>query len=176
MVRDSLIWRSALLVAVFNVALYSYYDLGPFVFQRLHLGTDVYGYSGALLALGSSLGAWFNRRWLKAGTKGENMLRMASVLMLGSALGVAAEQRVGPRTYPAGCGRVWSGNSQCARSCACRLPGQIGHRRCVVRIDVLPDDRCRDASDRMGSSACRNFDRVRRNRNDLMSDSIFFGA
>jgi predicted MFS family arabinose efflux permease len=49
--RDSLIWRSALLVAVFNVALYSYYDLGPFVFQRLHLGTEVYGYSGALLAL-----------------------------------------------------------------------------------------------------------------------------
>jgi hypothetical protein len=92
MVRDSLIWRSALLVAVFNVALYSYYDLGRFVFQRLHLGADVYGYSGALLALGSSLGAWFNRRRLKAGSKGENMLRMASVLMLGSALGVASLQ------------------------------------------------------------------------------------
>jgi MFS family permease len=92
MLRDSLIWRSALLVAAFNVALYSYYDLGPFVFQRLHLGADVYGYSGALLALGSSLGAWFNRRRLKAGSKGENMLRMASVLMLGSALGVASLQ------------------------------------------------------------------------------------
>ena len=92
MLRDSLIWRSALLVAVFNVALYSYYDLGPFVFQRLHLGTDLYGYSGALLALGSSLGAWFNRQRLKTGSQGESMLQMAAVLMLGSALGVAALQ------------------------------------------------------------------------------------
>ena len=89
MLRDPLIWRSALLVAVFNVALYSYYDLGPFVFQRLHLGTEVYGYSGALLALGASLGAWFNRR-LKADGQGENVLRIASVVMLGGALGVAA--------------------------------------------------------------------------------------
>jgi MFS family permease len=92
MLHDSLIWRSALLVAVFNVALYSYYDLGAFVFQRLHLGTNVYGYSGALLALGSSLGASFNRQRLEGGNQGESMLRMASVLMLGSAFGVAALQ------------------------------------------------------------------------------------
>jgi len=92
MLRDPLIWRAALLVAVFNVALYSYYDLGPFVFQRLHLGTEMYGYSGALLALGSALGAWINRHRLKAGGQAESMLRMASVLMLGSALGVAALQ------------------------------------------------------------------------------------
>jgi MFS family permease len=92
MIRDPLIWRSALLVAVFNVALYSYYDLGPFVFQLLHLGADLYGYSGALLALGSSLGAWFNRQRLKAGNEGESLLRMASVLMLGSALCVTLLQ------------------------------------------------------------------------------------
>jgi hypothetical protein len=92
MLRDRLVWRSALLVAVFNVALYSYYDLGPFVFQRLHLDPDMYGYSGALLALGASLGAWLNRQQLKAGSGGEHMLRIASVLMLASALGVAALQ------------------------------------------------------------------------------------
>jgi predicted MFS family arabinose efflux permease len=92
MLRDTLVWRSALLVAVLNVALYSYYDLGPFVFQRLHLDPDMYGYSGALLALGASLGAWLNRQQLKAGSGGEHMLRIASVLMLASALGVAALQ------------------------------------------------------------------------------------
>jgi len=90
MLRDATIWRSALLVAVFNVALYSYYDLGPFVFQRLHLGAELYGYSGAVLAIGSSLGAWLNRQQLEAGRKGEGMLRIAAVLMLGSALAVAA--------------------------------------------------------------------------------------
>jgi len=52
----------------------------------------MYGYSGALLALGSALGAWINRHRLKAGGQAESMLRMASVLMLGSALGVAALQ------------------------------------------------------------------------------------
>jgi MFS family permease len=92
MLRDVLIWRSALLVAVFNIALYSYYDLGPFIFQRLHLGADMYGYSGAFLALGSSLGAWLNRRLLKAGNQGESMLRTASLFMLTSALGVTALQ------------------------------------------------------------------------------------
>ncbi len=51
----------------FNVAMYSWYALGPFVFARLHWPAAWFGASGALLALGSALGAWGNGRLLRAG-------------------------------------------------------------------------------------------------------------
>jgi hypothetical protein len=51
MLQDRDIWRSTLLVALFNIALFSYYSLGPFVFQRLGLSTQGFGYSGVILAL-----------------------------------------------------------------------------------------------------------------------------
>ncbi len=64
---DLAIWRSALWVAAFNIALFSYYSLAPFMFQRLGLGGELFGYSGVVLALGSGLGAWSNRQLLQRG-------------------------------------------------------------------------------------------------------------
>ena len=66
MLQDRDIWRSTLLVALFNIALFSYYSLGPFVFQRLGLSAQWFGYSGVILALGSGLGAWLNKRLLQS--------------------------------------------------------------------------------------------------------------
>ncbi|WP_345789597.1 hypothetical protein [Pseudomonas mandelii] len=70
MLKDRDVWRSTLLVALFNIALFRYYSLGPFVFQRLGLSTQGFGYNGVILTLGSGLGAWLNKRLLQRGFNG----------------------------------------------------------------------------------------------------------
>jgi len=88
MLQDREIWRSTLLVAVFNIALFSYYSLGPFVFQRLGLSAQWFGYSGVILALGSGLGAWLNKRLLHRGVSGPQRVQIAGALTLVGASGV----------------------------------------------------------------------------------------
>lgn len=88
MLRDLGIWRSALWIASFNVALFSYYSLAPFMFQRLGLSESWFGYSGALLALGSGFGAWFNKRLLQAGYAAMQLIRLAAVCGLAGGIGV----------------------------------------------------------------------------------------
>ena len=88
MLRDVGIWRSALWIAAFNVALFSYYSLGPFIFQRLNLDATWFGYSGVILALGSGFGAWANRRLLQAGFAAMQLIRLAAVTGLLGGIGV----------------------------------------------------------------------------------------
>jgi cyanate permease len=88
MLGDRDIWRSTLLVALFNIALFSYYSLGPFMFQRLGLSAQEFGYSGVILALGSGLGAWLNKRLLHRGFKGPQVIQLAGALMWVGASGV----------------------------------------------------------------------------------------
>jgi predicted MFS family arabinose efflux permease len=88
MLGDRDIWRSALLVALFNVALFSYYSLGPFAFQRLGLSAQWFGYSGVILALGSGLGAWLNKRLLHRGVSGPQLIQVATTLQLVGGSGV----------------------------------------------------------------------------------------
>lgn len=84
MLRDAEVWRSVGLVAAFNIALFGYYSVGPFVFTRLGLSAAEFGYSGVLLALGSGLGAWLNKALLKRGMNGEQLvLAAAGVALLG---------------------------------------------------------------------------------------------
>lgn len=82
MLGDLDIWRSAFLVALLNIALFSYYSLGPFEFQRLGLSEQWFGYSGVILALGSGLGAWLNKRLLERGLSGRQRVQMAAALLL----------------------------------------------------------------------------------------------
>jgi predicted MFS family arabinose efflux permease len=82
MLRDRDIWRSTLLVATFNIALFSYYSLGPFMFERLGLSAQWFGYSGVILALGSGLGAWLNKRLLQRGLSGAQLIQMSGSLTL----------------------------------------------------------------------------------------------
>lgn len=79
---DRWIWSQALLVMAFNVAMYSWYALGPFVFARLHWPVGWFGASGAVLALGSALGAWGNGRLLRAGVPALTRIRIAASLVL----------------------------------------------------------------------------------------------
>lgn len=89
LLRDRWIWSQALLVMAFNVAMYSWYALGPFVFQRLHWPLAWFGASGALLALGSALGAWGNGRLLRAGVACATRIRLAAGLVLAGGLSAA---------------------------------------------------------------------------------------
>ncbi|MDR0192459.1 MFS transporter [Pseudomonas yamanorum] len=94
MLKDAALWRSVGLVAVFNIALFSYYSLGPFVFQRLGLSAEQFGYSGVLLALGSGLGAWLNKGLLKRGAGSEQLVLAAGgVMLVGSVLAVLLQDR-----------------------------------------------------------------------------------
>ncbi|MHC8287848.1 MFS transporter [Pseudomonas sp. XS1P51] len=88
MLRDREIWRSTLLVALFNISLFSYYSLGPFVFQRLGLSAQLFGYSGVILALGSGLGAWLNKRLLRRGLGSSQLIQLAGAVTLVGASGV----------------------------------------------------------------------------------------
>lgn len=88
MLRDLDLWRSALLVAVFNIALFSYYSLAPFMFERLGLSGRMFGYSGVILALGSGLGAWVNKRLLRRGLTSARLIRVAALSGLFGGVGV----------------------------------------------------------------------------------------
>jgi len=88
MLGDLGIWRSALWIALFNVALFSYYSLGPFLFERLGLSGAEFGYSGVILALGSGFGAWLNQRLLRRGCHALQLIRLAAVIGLLGGLGV----------------------------------------------------------------------------------------
>lgn len=92
MLKDPGLWRSVGLVAAFNIALLSYYSVGPFIFARLALPATAFGYSGVLLALGSGLGAWLNKALLKRGLGSADRLRIASAALLLGSLGVLALQ------------------------------------------------------------------------------------
>lgn len=88
MLHDRDIWRSTLLVALFNIALFSYYSLGPFVFHRLGLSAHWFGYSGVILAVGSGLGAWLNKHLLHRGASGPQLIQLAAALTMMGASGV----------------------------------------------------------------------------------------
>lgn len=61
---DKLIWLSAFLVAVFNIMLFSYYSLAPFIFDKLGYSSTQFGYSGILLATSSLIGGLINKKML----------------------------------------------------------------------------------------------------------------
>ena len=81
MLRDSDIWCTAVLIAVFNLAIFGYYQLGPFRFEQLQNNWLDFGDSGLVLAAASLLGAWTNARLLRYG-KSPNTLLGVGVLLL----------------------------------------------------------------------------------------------
>ncbi len=88
MVRDKKIWLAALLVAAFNVSLFSYYSLAPFIFARLHLNAQAFGYSGIALATGSIIGSLVNRSLLSQGARLPLVVIVACLLNIAGSAGV----------------------------------------------------------------------------------------
>ena len=80
MVGDTRIALAAILVAAFNVSLFSYYSLAPFLFARFDLDALTFGYSGMALAAGSLLGALLNHRLLRRNVSLGRILAIACIL------------------------------------------------------------------------------------------------
>ncbi|WP_265458298.1 multidrug effflux MFS transporter [Aeromonas salmonicida] len=92
MARDGGLWRSALLVALFNTMLFGYYSLAPFLFAGLGLSASEFGYSGLVLALGTLIGSLLNKRLLGKGWQSMSLIRLATSLALGAGVVVWASQ------------------------------------------------------------------------------------
>ncbi|MFB3240747.1 multidrug effflux MFS transporter [Aeromonas salmonicida] len=92
MARDGGLWRSALLVALFNIMLFGYYSLAPFLFAGLGLNASEFGYSGLVLALGTLIGSLLNKRLLGKGWQSMSLIRLATSLALGAGVVVWASQ------------------------------------------------------------------------------------
>lgn len=88
MARDRQIGLAVILVAAFNVSLFSYYSLAPFIFAQLRLPVAAFGYSGMALAGGSLAGALLNRRLLRRGVTQGRMLLLACWLHLAAGAAV----------------------------------------------------------------------------------------
>lgn len=88
MATDRQIGLAVILVAAFNVSLFSYYSLAPFIFVELRLPVAAFGYSGMALAGGSLAGALLNRRLLRRGVTQGRMLLLACWLHLASGAAV----------------------------------------------------------------------------------------
>lgn len=87
MIQDLMIWKYALLIAAFNIMLFSYYQLAPFIFDNLQLDNRLYGLSGLLLGLGTFLGAFLNNRLIRHyQLSGEKLIILAIAIALISAL------------------------------------------------------------------------------------------
>lgn len=61
MLKDSDIWRSAVLVALLNICMFGYYQLAPFHFEALAIPQSWFGYTGLVLAIGVGIGAVVNK-------------------------------------------------------------------------------------------------------------------
>jgi hypothetical protein len=85
---DTHVWQSALLIALYNIALFSYYQLGGFTFDRLGLSVEEFAYSGILLGVGSLLGSYLNKGLLKRKYAQSWLLWFANTLFLLGAVGV----------------------------------------------------------------------------------------
>jgi len=90
LVRDRSIWRSAVLVAVFNVAVLSYYEIAPFTFGRLRLSGMLYAASGLLLAFGALFGGWLNKRVDVPARSEASLLAIAAASMCTAGIAIHA--------------------------------------------------------------------------------------
>ncbi|MFK3705885.1 MFS transporter [Klebsiella sp. NPDC088457] len=88
MAMDGQIGLAVVLVAVFNISLFSYYSLAPFIFARLRQPGDLFGVSGVALAVGSVAGALLNRWLLRQGVAQGRMLLLACCLHFVSGVAV----------------------------------------------------------------------------------------
>ncbi|MCL1668410.1 multidrug effflux MFS transporter [Elizabethkingia ursingii] len=90
MLNDRYIWRDSILVMSFNVMLFSYYSLAPFIFKKEGFSTTDFGYSGFILATGTFIGALANKRLIKKGFRSEILIRTGTCIAFIAAIIVGA--------------------------------------------------------------------------------------
>lgn len=88
MAGDGRLWKNAVLVALLNTMIFSYYSLAPFLFGQLGWSPRAFGWTGVLLAFASLSGSLWNRKLLSVGFSPEQLVKNACLLALLS--GIAA--------------------------------------------------------------------------------------
>ncbi|GAB2643467.1 multidrug effflux MFS transporter [Vibrio panuliri] len=88
MLKDSHIWLSGLLIALYNIALFSYYQLGAFTFGELGFSPAQFGYSGIVLGFGTLLGSYLNKALLSKLVSQRSLLQLSAMLLISGAIGV----------------------------------------------------------------------------------------
>lgn len=77
---DKSIWLSVFLVGFFNIMFFSYYSLGPFIFERLGFNSVQFGYSGIVLACSSLIGALINKRLIHRQVQSHDIILIATFI------------------------------------------------------------------------------------------------
>lgn len=88
LLHDRIIWLSALLVALFNIMLFSYYSLAPFIFEHSGYSPTHFGYSGIVLAIGSLAGGMLNKRLVCLNFSAQRLIYLSSFISVIGAFGV----------------------------------------------------------------------------------------
>ncbi len=79
MLTDHEIIRCCLLIMSFNVLLFSYYSLAPFIFKEQEYSSYAFGYSSIVLAAGTFAGAQLNRRLLLKGLESSGLIKISTL-------------------------------------------------------------------------------------------------
>ncbi|CQH20523.1 multidrug resistance protein D [Yersinia frederiksenii] len=82
MAEDGRLWKNAMLVALLNTMLFSYYSLAPFLFGQLGWSSRAFGWTGILLAFASLAGSLWNRKLLSIGLSPDQLVKNACALAL----------------------------------------------------------------------------------------------
>ncbi|WP_079243878.1 MFS transporter [Chryseobacterium indologenes] len=80
MLRDQEIIRCCLQIMSFNVLLFSYYSLAPFIFKENHYSSYVFGYSSMILATGTFAGAKLNRYLLLRNIQPKYLVKVSTYI------------------------------------------------------------------------------------------------
>lgn len=86
MLKDRHLRCNMFLIAGFNIAMFSYYQLAPFWFTAHHHSMADFSYTGIIIGGGSLCGALINRHYIKHGCSAPRLIRGAIVLLLMSAI------------------------------------------------------------------------------------------
>ncbi|MDC5705916.1 multidrug effflux MFS transporter [Vibrio europaeus] len=78
MLADRNIWIDGIMVACFNILLFSYYLLGPFLFDAMAYTSKQFGYSGLILAIGTFAGSWLNKGLLAQGYESKLLVQLSA--------------------------------------------------------------------------------------------------
>ncbi len=89
---DGQLWGHAALIALFNIILFSYYSLAPFMFKQLGMSSHVFGYSGLLLGGGTFIGGLINRQILAKNTAPRKIVWLGILSTALGTVGVVALQ------------------------------------------------------------------------------------
>lgn len=87
MLRDRDIWLNSALIAIFNLTIFAYYQMGPFLFEGLKTRWFEFGESGLVLAAASLAGALANSALLQREWSAVQLVRLG-VFLLSAGAGI----------------------------------------------------------------------------------------